>query len=1046
MRWPSRVGLLGGMVGALTVLWAGGLSATLQDATVQRVLRVLRQRPHDAPNIAQALEVARRTTGVEVICATLESEGRAHKSSLDLYLAGRLHEEDGRAARALGLYEECLLLDRAPVAARTRLARLYLKTGWAARAREVWTSDAADALDERARRELSFRIAAAVDPIEETRERLDGIVSLLGAEVAATWAEEAALFADAAPLWRTAGKPGRALRALLEAGLWEQALAARGEVTLDDETALLLARLSGRASIITDHIGDRRDARATDLVRTTELSLGTRSVPRDDTARRPPDEEPSVELPDDDGSPPAGDPRRRAALDILRGGRDPGHVERLLSDTGAASLTAVVAFLTLKDATRARQEWVRWQLRPNPEERQRWLPVVRRLAPGWFPHVVNPSAILRRARRLGPDASAAERDAVVRDINRALSRAAAGSAGEARLLYHRGRLGRAQAEPQAAADLQRAQAIAPRLWVSYQDGDVRVELRARTAMHVARSGSVRLPDLKLPSPLDAALGDEQGDVLRISSMPLPGGSDWVLESWSDEEERFAPGFEWNATGATLGGVRFFHADRLAPLGGVLRIPGCGWLFVGHGMALLEERGSEPPNAVLRLEADEAWSVRALPEVARRLLPPEVAGLLGSLGDPPRRHWTELDRFLHGARLRARDPGLPITAMVAEGDRIVVRLKGGVRARFRRGVESGLGGRDTVPGYRLLGDTLLRADLEEAPQPVASAHPPVTGKLARAWTRDVALPTREQPRIDPIGPELPAERRLPEALADEIIVARRGDDPTVMVTGSGHVLYYTGEDPLPVWIGFHRPPLPGRLGYPLRPSPPPRFPAGRGPHLAGPFADARTPRIQFHGKHVLVLTDQVSIFDGSGRRQTLPSWLPSPRPVVELRDAALDPEGQAVFLLPSPGDSLLVFRGPSIMRVPLGGRSGAFDLQIAGLFLFVLGFEDGEFWARAEPVLGGPSRDVPLPPMEMETDREGLRITALGCWGERLLLLHDRLYMYPDLEGDGWRTLIEWPGHDPLRFPHYLQSAPRWYGGDLLVARPWGKIEAWRARE
>ncbi|MFQ5655230.1 MAG: hypothetical protein ACE5GW_10940, partial [Planctomycetota bacterium] len=906
-------------------------------------------------------------------------------SPLDLYLAARLHQEGGHPARALGLYELVLAAPhaRAPVRPGARLAavRLYLEGGWPERARQMAAEGGLPDLPRADRLRLDFRLAAAPGaPPGEARRILFEEAREISVDERAGWARAAGLGRLAAELLEVSGEDAAALREWLLAGDWRRAgeLHERGVRAGDEDTAFELSRALGDPGPLERVLELREDPRAVTLRDRLWRSLG-RGAPEDSRARGERTDADALEAggPARAGTPSGGhaaaDPRVTAALEIERsGGSPPAGATALLMEAGPPSLVGAAAFLTLERTREARGELTRWRLEPREEERGRWLPVLARRRPEWFPGRTDPAAITVRAE--GAREGDRELEAL---LTRALGGCDPGSGREAEILFHRGRLaGRGD-------DLRRAAAIAPQMRVAYPGEGFRIERPAGDA--VARLGGEEREappgsSIPIPAPPDAPLGVDGERILRLGregSHPWwrADAERWRLLDWEEDPDpepaRALVGIDWNESGARLPRGEWVGAGGMAPLTGGARVPG-GWLLVGRGLLLL---GGDPPHERLRLTAEDPWHVGALPAAALRELAPEVARRIDHLGPPDP---AEIDgvpafrEFLAGARLRQGDPALAVSSrlpLLRGGEVTGALLRAGpLRARFDP--SEAPPAERKFPGYRQMGEIWLREDLPGPPRehPAAADPPgPHPEAFVLAWRREVELPSRRSPAIEPLGPEEPTPRELPPGLARERVVARAGNDPALLVTSGGHVLYYRTSDPLPQWIASIPVPLPGPLGFPL-PAAAAAARAGvteaRGPDRAGGGSSPREPRVHRVEQGFLVTTDEARLFT-SGGPAPVPVSSPAgehPRPERqrELRDATTDDRGR-IWLLPAPGDRVAAADGGRELRLP---GEGGFDLEVAGGLLFVLGFSKGSFFlVGIDPDKDGATpRSLPLPPL------------------------------------------------------------------------------------
>ncbi|MEE8142169.1 MAG: hypothetical protein V3T77_03645, partial [Planctomycetota bacterium] len=450
---------------------------------------------------------------------------------------------------------------------------------------------------------------------------------------------------------------------------------------------------------------------------------------------------------------------------------------------------------------------------------------------------------------------------------------------------------------------------------------------------------------------------------------------------------------------------------------------------------------DPWQERLRIESPDAWTFSSIPEEALSELSPALRELLDALQPGPLPAWPALQEFLEGARRRAAEPHLGSAGLVFDGEQLILRTTDGLRAVFAPGPPASP---PTVefPGYEQRGSFWVAPGTSwKGPAPLPDSSPPHT--LVLAWSRTTRLPREDHPIIPTVGPDPPRLLKLPAHLTRETIVTREEAGRAVAVTSGGWVLYFPAGENQPAWLTQIPTPLPGPHGFPVLPRKSLSLDSPRGPEHAGPVSDGRTPRIFLFPDEFLVVTDKVYRFRESGAlEEHAIAFLPDE--VRAVRDVTIDAYGE-IWVLPVAGDHLL----SRTHRVPLD-LEGGFQVQSLGSRVVVIGhhrdrFQLQELFAQAKGLK--PGALLPLPELAAEEDRAGLRITALGEWGEALLLVHDSLYLgEAGAGGWSWRPLVAWPGKDPFRIPFYLQTAPRRVGDTLMVSRPWGVVEGWKVVE
>ena len=1000
-----------GLATVATTTWGGS------DDELTRLLDRLRLAPTDEALIERALRWAERRNGVEPI-ATKLNEGA---TEVDLYLAGRFWESAGRGARALAAYEGAR--NGAMVAPTSaRLVHLYLAGGWPEQARDAWKKVDRDALPEEERLRLEYHLAATNGETTRARRIILERAQSIPAVTRAGWARAASRDHEAARLFQEAGKSDAAFHAWLRAGRWAEALTlhTQGDVQLDDISALTLARGLGAAEILETHLGARTDKSAERMRAQLARSLGRAPAANGDAppvAPTPPVDRTKIS----DTERASLSPREQAALELIE--KD-GEVEEAVKEQVAIrtverpSLLVVAALLELDRLDEARRELTRWRLEPNVTESDTWLPRIERDRPSWFVGDPPPRSLLPKLETLNQNLPS-----LTARLERAILDADPGSELEAELLFHRGRL------TSRSADLERAAAIAPHARVGRRFSGFRlVESIARALER--RKGSP--PPTEITDQLDSALGVVRGRVVRQRSTEWIDHENWTLESWADAPDppatEIVPGVQWDRGGAELPiESRTWSAGSIAPLTGVVRLAPSTWLFVGHGLALVDESGE-----AWRIVAAESLDLARLPSHVTGHLSPALRRLVERMAPPKVPKGDTIQRFLEGVKRRRQVETVVVESVLPlDEQRIVVRVESGERAIFVRGAAPTP---QTIPaGYVRRGATWIRTGDTPAPIDASPSPPQAPQRVALSWQRRTETPSRERP--DLVVTVRAREFPIPSPETAGPVIRAAGNLPRVIVTGAGRVHFYGPEEGPPRWISHVPTPLPGPNGFPgVDDRTTDAHPAGpRGPHTVGPVADARSPLIAFGVKEFFVVTDRVRRFDFEGSSYEIKLA----RPFERARDITVDSQG-ALWVLAGNGSLLL----SSHRTIELPDR-GAYDVEAIGPTVYVLGFDPEGYWMRAVDLRRNQSERVPLPKLHYEGDREGLRLSALGRWGRSLLLLHEKLYAtepaYADTE---WRTLAEWPGRDPYRFPYYRQSAPFVVDDTVVIARPWGSIEGW----
>lgn len=1122
-----------------------GIAQTPQgDATptaVDRLVTLLRSRPTDELLLARVVDWGLERESLDDILVSLtpsahatdpEREGEATtraEEAVDAHLRARILQEAGDLPGAFDAYEQAVATGHALPDTVRRFTLLLLRAGWADRARAVWSEGAPGScalevgeIEFRLRHRLGSTSAAE----HYLREELDEVEATTRAE----WARDVGSFALASDLWEQAGRPADAFTDALRSGDAQRAtwLWREHRLQVSDAHALQLARLLGDRDLLERHLAERTDDAAQRLRAQLSLSLGWTSRPaaagevdsggvsEATTLPGPTIVGPTPTPPDDLAG--RGDERRlgppaktNPALDLARqviATASATEEERTrLATADAVQLEFVLAWLVLGDEERARRAWTRWRLSDDPTPTPTLVQRIRDRAPDWFEEgagsialASSPEDVLHQLESLpaptSTDPAGAGRSSVAieRRLQRTLAEVAAGTPIEAQLLYHRGRLFGAH------DDLRRASAIDPDARVTEIRGSVRV--RTSLANAVARllgneNDANEPPEIQIPNPIDATIAVLNGRVASLGRYPFgvrehPGT--WFLDRWERASPQTAAldGLAWNADGATLPNGETWVAGGVAPIHSAVRLPGAGWVLVGRGIVVLGERA---PIERSRVEFPSTLDLRALPTAITDALSPALAVFVSGLQTARVPGWKGADDFLRGVRVWRADPTVEWSAALADGEGLLLRTTTGERVWLDRSQDSA-----TVRffGYTSRDDGCLVMNGRPVPSsPRVRARPPVQlpdppvrrGEFTLEWRRETPLPDPANPWIEALGPSQPIERRLPEVIREEVVIARVGDDPAVRVTSGGHVLYYEGDEAYPLWIRRIATPLPGSHGFPTPPLPP-RLEAtfDRGPHRSRPAGDARSPRVELVRDGVLVLTDRIHAFDWSGRAWTFevdgagtgdgdgfeiravagPVFEPARSPDEALlatgfsgyRALVASRRGADTWIgfLPGGREPASGDDSPAI-RIPaesLPGITNGFDMEAIDDRTFVLGVHLGEFALWEYSALDESVRSLPLPPLTLENDREGLCITSLGTWitgsEPQLLLVHEALYAgrlaplganpaaAPDIQ---WSSLLAWPDRDSRRQVHYAQTRPVGRGGRITISRPWGVVESWR---
>lgn len=1026
--WGTLTALL------ISVLWMN--ASAFPQGSPDPLIALLARRPHDEAVLERVVDWCTEQSSLEsfsqqLLQSTLpefaQNRGLAHT------VVGRLWDEAGRAGEAFREYEAAWAAGARDPQTRLRMTELLIDTGWGERAREIWANGSEDFSATEVR--IRFEIAILCEGPRAAGEWLETQEELVPPAERARWAEAAAVYESAARLFDRGGQVTAAVRCWARAGELDQAMGAWGRSTspIDDDTALALARLTGDPSLLDAHLEERNDDAALRLRQQLNLAFG--AAPRTDTEATPQPEVPEPnppELREPTATSTQSTPTQREshARSVLSGNES--DIAPLL-EPGPPRLAVVAALLDVGRERLARLEWTRWQLAPHAPDKRTWLPRLRRRMPSWFPEVWSPEVPLRLAERTRVDALP---EGLIKDLERALVEATPGSALEAQLLFHRGRL------TDFDADLGRALRIAPHAPIG-SSGELRWVVPLEEAVKRVRGELLALwpGEIRIPDPIDAPLGVAFGRPLHLGSYPL-GVTEhrtfrWYLESWEapPPPPELPAGTAWTSDRVELPHGKSWTAGALAPIHTIIHIPETGWIVVGQGLALLS---IEAPHERLRVETRDSIRIRHLPPDVARLLSPALRKYLECLRVARVARWSEQQNFLHGLRRRQGDPTIQWTSALGVDDRLLLRASSGHRVWLSKNKPSESSIR--YPGYSMNSTPGVWSRTGSTPaQPVAPQPEPeiaADNKLEKVWTRTVAPASEAQPWIEPLGPEEPNRRAFPEFLRPEVVVARVGDQPCVKVTSGGHVLFYPEDDELPRWISRIPAPLPGPQGFPATTLASTRTGSQeRGPHRAGPVGNARKPRIFVFEDTFLVVTDSVHEFtwDGVSRSATLPG------DAVAVLDVA---KNRAGYWALTNNSDLYRIDEQFELHTQDWRVARSFDLETLDDRLFALQYESGQFrlWEWA----GGQAVQRVIPALLADEDRSGQRIVSLGSWGQHLVLLHEDLYL-GDLSAAGptiWTKVVEWPGHRASRATYYLQSRPRTAGNTVIVARPWGVIEGW----
>lgn len=1051
---------------------------------LDRVVELVLASPLDETRLASALDFAEEQRAVSTLLERLTAraiDGNAH------YAVGRIAELSGSPVRAFDAYHRAANATSPSPRARGRLALLY----WRADARERARAIAQEGweLPEADRERLDLLLA----PTDEARARLVELAATrpeFALEVARERGDVALRLAVADVLDRVSER----LAALLDAGELDRAEETwrkKGNAEIPVELVYRLARALGDRTLLVERVGTATsNPRGTKLLESLDRSLG--SVPGDGSASPGPGTSPT-DRPDDpsttphpndqadpndrndrndpnrDGVEPTGptaplpnrdDPEARAALR-----------RSLVAERDAApSLRRVIGWIRLGDSDEAQREWVRWKLDPDPVDEARWLPILLREPDAHFVHPNAPLRVLEEARKrteASPEFS--ER------LLLALDRVAPGTALEARLLFHRGRL------LNRREDRERARRIAPSVTVEYRL-QASSELTATlTLAHGVESLRDRFDSIDLPSPIDAPFGFDAIGPARLAVLPVPPTEPSPIARLIADLAPLTLG-DWRETPRPLGTPRPDGDDRLRlprvdsddtasmveldvsgirPWVGVLSLPSPAYLAWGHGLAIFDSEGQK----IWQVQRPAPLAIGALPDPIVRALPAGWASFLAAT-DPRASELARalehpsLARFLDDVRARRDDPSVTLRSVLPDGDDWLVHTSDGVRARFRRG--------ETPPVSRA---PRRPPHADRATYTLTASTPPATpapaGGVAHFWRR-TDEPVAPPPEPDPSSPssvfvrlertegpeptiEFP-EPRAPAArpagsdhLRSRVFTAQWGSR-RVEVTDDGWVLGFVGDGPAH-WALEIPTPLEGERGFLPRGERAVRAPLDlpRDRVLAGPASRRGVPRVTWDGGPLLVHTDHVwTIHDpwtshaSSTGVAVDPGPLALTGPLPGLRDVAVGTGGLAWLA----GDTLHAAHGSSVV-VP-----GAFDLaclpdpERADVH-FVLAQRYDLHLARIDA--DGRRTELPLPDgIVFENDRLHLRMSALGVWrspdGDRLLFQHGDLYaLQPD---ETWERLVTWD--EGTRPYFYWQRPPTIVDGRLFVVRPDGAWETWQA--
>lgn len=1054
---------------ALVLICIAGTAAAQSGGGVAQIAALLRAAPADEALLTRTLDRLLATGQVDD-CVTALTDADADGASL--HVAGRLLESAGRTADAFLVYERAHERDDTLGITRTRWVHQLLDAGWVERAREVHAEgvDGSKAAVE----ELRYRSLVHAGQGGETL-----LLALSDIPIAerTAWALREEQWATAAALSAEAGDTANEIEFWIRAGnirlavlRWRETPQPAGE---RDALALRLARISGSPSILEKYLGARDDTIARRLRAELAASLGKSAASASPESSNATPEQPAAP---NSGTPNSGKPERgdtppadgsdRSAADSAAS----SVVERIVAGSRAAADVAAakalasptvpraVALLTLGLEAEARREFALCRLTGSDHGEERWLRHLQGVAPHWLPEpVLAPAAALDQAESWQAQRRDPEKATVTAHLHRALLEVTAGTALEAQLLFHRGRLTRSH------ADLLRAARIAPAAPVAVQlRRQRRVEPIARAAdreMGVDVGAELQLAR-PLPS-LDTPLGRDGEQGLTLARYPyemttIPG--DWYVSDWWDVPPMDTP--------APLTSAR---AAAIAPLTGHLTVPGVGTLFFGNGIVLELADGGW-----LRLERRGAMRASGPNHSAVRSLPAAVRTYLSAFRPAAIPGWQDQAEFLDAVARRNHLVSLEPVSMIAATlydpatQTVLVRTHTGECARLTpapprpRPPVSYPGYTQTSPGF------YVAADQAESPP---TRLPGFTSQLQLIESAKTAIPDRDHPEIEPILAR--SAPRLPASLSDVAIVCDTGGPHRVLVLADGHVCY---EGPGSRWIARIEVALPGAHALRaasahniVRHASPDGSPPGATRavttagtlratrQLPGPTPGGSTPRVVISDEGFFVLTDTVSRFSWAGPHST--HQIPSDE---RLRDAAS--HGDDSYVLTT--HSLREFTGNRSRKLPAPRH--AFDIAVVGAHVYVLCLrlhsgDQFELWrcaigADADSQSGrrpfARLQRCALPQLPWEGDRASLLLTRLAAWDDHLLLLHDDLYAASagaagtaetGVTGDHpltWKTLLRWKEHDPFLFAVYWQTPPRLTPRGLAISRPWGVVEVW----
>ncbi|MEM7166671.1 MAG: hypothetical protein AAF581_14480 [Planctomycetota bacterium] len=1011
--WGTRLLALAAAT-MLLVFVHGRSHGFAQQAPIARLAAMLRDAPADEALLARVLDRLLQA-GAVASCVELLTGDDADAAAL--HVAGRLLEESGQRAAAFTSYERANKRDDALPITRARLVRLYLDADWGMRAQQVWQQGIDAPWDDQV--ELQYRLLraqqdAAASEFLKSADKVDPLRR-------ATWAEREHDWATAAFLCHAAGAVGRTVELSLRSGAVDAAVAQwQAAPTADrrDAVAMLLSRVTGDSSFLLQHLGERQDDAAERLRQ--QLRASTEGVVGLPAGTQPRELPPGALNPSADntgannsGPNSAGAPHPTArppspADAILAGARDPQSLAAVEA-LPTPSLARAAALLALGKEARARREFTLWRIDGSDSSQQAWVGYLRTQAPTWFATAPpTPQYVVRAAEsRVGAPR-------IVRRLDQALVTTEAGTALEAQLLFHRGRL------LSAEHDLLRARRVAPQAAVGVRHDGFRCVEPIAQAVHRILGESAPLAQTQPTSDGSVAglptapVGAVRGEPLLLGRFPHAvrvHEGPWFLSRWTDAPRAAAPAAP--ATG---------RATAVAPIHSHVTVPGLGTLRVGVGLVLERDDGGW-----MQLEATDSWELRTLPEAATSLLPKSCQSFLSALRPAAVPGWAGQEAFLAGATLRHPGATTQIVSTLHDDgkDTLLVCFSTGERAWLTRHAPTTTA--QTFTGMRPESDGFF----VDANAPVTAPAPPApfSDRLVRSDHLRQSLASATAPAIDAVL-RREARQRPPE-LEGVAVVARAGTDPLIEITSDGHVccLGSTGS-----WIATIATPLPGagalqtaRIRNTVRADAP----------VPGPIADAATPLILLRDDGFLVLTNSVYRYSWSGplSRVDLDA-------TTRLRDATV--ANDTIWIL---GERNIYFADASNAHLRTFGATplGAFDIEACGTTVFVLCHprHSREKFRLLRSDQSAPWRDCAVPDLTWEGDRASLLLTRLAVWDDHLLLLHDHLYAAATRQSPlAWQTLVRWDDQDPFRFPIYWQTAPRVTARGVVVSRPWGVVELW----